>query len=141
MELNPLAERVAARLADGTGQPVSTLIVQDIWEAVVDGSLEVGERLPTARELAVALRVSPRIVERAYDELERLGVIATRLGEGTAVSLTRPSEAELERRKELRALCGEVVERARTLGFGIEELLDALADYRETKTHSPFTEA
>ncbi len=141
MELNPLAARLAARLADDAGQPVATVIVQDIWEAVVDGSLEVGERLPTARELAVALRVSPRIVERAYDELERLGVIATRLGEGTAVSLTRPSEAELERRKELAALCCEVVERARALGFGIEELLDAMAEYRETKTHSPFTEA
>ncbi len=141
MELNPLAERLAARLLEGAGQPVATLIVEDIWEAVVDGSLEVGERLPTARELAVALRVSPRIVERAYDELERLGVIATRLGEGTAVSLTRPSEAELERRKELRALSGEVVERARALGFEIEELLDALAEYRETKTHSPLTEA
>ncbi len=141
MELHPLAERLAGRLTEGAGQPVTTLIVQDIWEAVVDGSLEVGERLPTARELAVALRVSPRIVERAYDELERLGVIATRLGEGTAVSLTRPSEAELERRKELAALCGEIVERARALGFGLEELLDALAEYRETKTHSPFTEA
>ncbi len=141
MELHPLAERLATRLADGSGQPLITLIVEDIWEAVVDGSLDVGERLPTARELAVALRVSPRIVERAYDELERLGVIATRLGEGTAVSLTRPSEAELERRKELAALCGELVERARALGFGIEELLDALAEYRETKAHSPFTEA
>ncbi len=141
MELNPLAERLTARLADGAGQPVTSLIVEDIWEAVVDGSLEVGERLPTARELAVALRVSPRIVERAYDELERLGVIATRLGEGTAVSLTRPSEAELERRKELGALCGEAVERARVLGFGIEELLEALAEYRESKTRSPFTEA
>ncbi len=141
MELHPLAERLATRLADGSGQPLITLIVEDIWEAVVDGSLDVGERLPTARELAVALRVSPRIVERAYDELERLGVIATRLGEGTAVSLTRPSEAELERRKELAALCGELVERARALGFGIEELLEALAEYRETKAHSPFTEA
>ncbi len=141
MELHPLAERLAARLADGAGQPVATLIVDDIWEAVVDGSLEGGERLPTARELAVALRVSPRIVEHAYDELERLGVIATRVGEGTAVSLTRPSEAELERRRELGTLCAELVERARELGFGVEELLDALAQYRETSTRSPFTEA
>ncbi len=141
MELNPLAERLAARLVDGAGHPVTTLIVDDIWEAVVDGTLEVGERLPTARELAVALRVSPRIVEHAYDELERLGVIDTRLGEGTAVSLTRPSEAELERRRELGALCAELVERAQQLGFGAEELLDTLARYRETSTHTPFTEA
>ncbi len=141
MELNPLAQRLAARLADGAGQPVTTVIVDDIWEAVVDGSLEVGERLPTARELAVALRVSPRIVEHAYDELERLGVIATRVGEGTAVSLTRPSEAELERRRELGTLCGAMIERAQELGFGVEELLDALAQYRETSTRTPFTEA
>ena len=141
MELNSLAERLATRLAGGAGQPVATLIVEDIWLAVVDGSLEVGERLPTARELAVALRVSPRAVERAYEELERRGVIATWPGEGTSVSLTRPSEAELERRKELAELCREAVERARALGFGVDDLTEGLAEFRETRGKTPFTEA
>ncbi len=140
MELNPLAERLAACLAAGAGQPVANLIVEDIWEAVVDGSLEVGERLPTARELAVALRVSPRIVEHAYDELERLGVIVTRVGEGTSVGLTRPDEGELERRRELGAVCGEAVRRAQALGFGIEELLEALERYRGVRARTTFTE-
>ncbi len=140
MELNPLAERLAACLADGAGQPVASLVVENIWEAVVDGSRVVGERLPTARELAVALRVSPRIVEHAYDELERLGVIVTRVGEGTSVGLTRPSEAELERRRELGAVCAEAVRRAQALGFEIEELLEALERYREVRARTTITE-
>jgi GntR family transcriptional regulator len=130
MEPHPLTQRLAARLADGAGEPATTVIIDDIWLAVVDGSLEVGERLPTARELAVVLRVSPRTVEHAYQELERRGVVATRPGEGTFVALTRPSEAELSRRRELAALCREAVERARALGFDVDELWEALAEHR-----------
>jgi GntR family transcriptional regulator len=130
MEPHPLTQRLAARLAEGGGEPATTVIIDDIWLAVVDGSLEVGERLPTARELAVVLRISPRAVEHAYQELERRGVVATRPGEGTFVSLTRPSEAELSRRRELAALCRETVERARALGFDLDELWEALAEHR-----------
>ena len=130
MEPHPLTQRLAARLAEGAGEPAAAVIIDDIWLAVVDGSLEVGERLPTARELAVELRISPRAVEHAYQELERRGVVATRPGEGTFVSLTRPSEAELSRRRELAALCAEAVERARALGFDVDALLEALAEHR-----------
>lgn len=131
MEATALAERLADSLAEPDREPMSQLIAENVWLAVVDGTVDVGERLPTARELAVALRVSPRTVERAYAELERQGVVARRAGEGTFVRLTQPSEAELGRRRELTRLCQEMLERARTLGFGLDELLDALAEYRE----------
>ncbi|MGH7481259.1 MAG: GntR family transcriptional regulator [Longimicrobiales bacterium] len=129
MEPHRIAPRLAARLADAPGEPASHVIVEDVWLAVVDGSLESGERLPTARQLSVALGVSPRTIERAYTELERRGVIATRAGEGTFVSLAPPPEAEHARRRELAALCREIIERARALDFGVDELLDALAAY------------
>lgn len=131
MEAHALAERLADCLAEPDRQPVSQLIAENVWLAVVDGTIDVGERLPTARELAVALRVSPRTVERAYVELERQGVVARRSGEGTFVRLSQPSEAELGRRRELSHLCEDSLERARALGFGLDDLLDALAEYRE----------
>ncbi len=128
--MEAITQRLAARLAESTGEPVASLIVEELWLAVVEGSLASGERLPTLRQLAIALGVSPRSVERAYAELERRGVIAARPGEGTFVSLAPAPEAERTRYRELAALCREAVERAGRLGFSVDDLLDALAEFR-----------
>ncbi|MFO7261500.1 MAG: GntR family transcriptional regulator [bacterium] len=127
---DPIVQRLSRRLAAGGGEPVAHLIVEELWESVVMGWLPTGARLPTARQLAIALSVSPRSVERAYAELERRGVIRTRPGEGTFVRLDPPSAEEQERRRAFAALCREVVARTRELGFSLDDLLDALAEYR-----------
>ncbi len=132
--MDPVAQRLSSSIADAPGEPVADVIVNDLWLAVVDGSLEGGERLPTARELAVSLRVSPRIVERAYEELSRRGVLATRAGEGTFVSLDPPSEAECNRRRKLAELCRETLERARDLGFAPEEVIEMIAEHRADRS-------
>ncbi len=125
-----MMEQLAARLAGGIEQPMAHRIVEHIWLSVVDGTLQTGERLPTARQLAVALNVSPRTVERAYRQLEDRGVIATRRGEGTFVALVLPSEEERERHREFATLCREAVERAEGLGFGVDDLIEAISDFR-----------
>lgn len=125
-----MMERLAARLAGGIEQPMTHRIVEHVWLSVVDGTLDTGARLPTARQLAVALNVSPRTVERAYRQLEDRGVIATRRGEGTFVALDLPSEEERARHREFATLCREAVDRARALGFDVGDLVDAISDYR-----------
>lgn len=125
-----MMERLADRLAGGIEQPIAHRIVEHIWLSVVEGALDTGKRLPTARQLAVALNVSPRTVERAYRQLEQRGVIATRRGEGTFVSLVLPSEEERARHREFAALCRETVERADALGFDVDDIMDAMADFR-----------
>lgn len=125
-----IREQLAARLADGIEKPIAHRIVEHIWLQVVEGALATGERLPTARQLAVSLNVSPRTVERAYTQLEQRGVIATRRGEGTFVSLVPPSEEERARHRAFAALCQETVERARELGFDVEDVIDAMSDFR-----------
>ncbi len=125
-----MMERLAARLAGGIEQPMAHRIVEHVWLSVVDGTLDTGARLPTARQLAVALNVSPRTVERAYRQLEDRGVIATRRGEGTFVALDLPPEEERARHREFAALCREAVDRARALGFDVGDLVEAISDYR-----------
>jgi GntR family transcriptional regulator len=133
---HPVTERIAVRLAHGARQPVTHLIVDDVWLAVVAGELTPGERLPTPRQLAISLGVSPRAVERAYEELESRGVVATRPGEGTFISLGSASEEEHARRRELTALCEETMARATELGFDLDQLMDALADFRSLESHT-----
>jgi GntR family transcriptional regulator len=132
MERVELVQRLSERLRESGGDPVAHVIVEELWLAVVDGTLEVGRRLPTARELAIELGVSPRSIERAYLDLERRGVLVTRPGSGSYISLTQPAESERERHQELARLCRETLQRATDLGFSIDDVLDTLADFRSS---------
>src|SRR5919108_5536686 len=100
MEMPELVQRLSERM-EGGAEPVAHLIVEEMWLAVVEGSLDPGQRLPTARQLAIALGVSPRSIERAYAELERRGVLMTRTGSGLVVSLSQPLEQQRARHREL----------------------------------------
>jgi GntR family transcriptional regulator len=90
--------------------------------------LERGERLPTVRQWAIDLGVHPDTVARAYKELELLGVVVRRAGEGTFVGLKPPNRKELERQADLERLCRDMLAQTKGLGFTFDELLETLAE-------------
>lgn len=53
------------------------------------GSLAVGTRLPTIRQLAGDLGLAPGTVARAYRELEGEGIVVSRVRHGTTVAPQR----------------------------------------------------
>ena len=61
-------------------------IVDQITAKVMAGDWTPGQSLPSIRELAAGSQVSVITVRRAYEELERAGVIATRQGKGSVVA-------------------------------------------------------
>lgn len=65
--------------------PFEQLRVQVI-DAVRDGTLVPGDKLPTVRTLAADLGIAANTVARAYRELERDDIIETRGRNGTFVS-------------------------------------------------------
>lgn len=60
-------------------------IYRQLLEAVLDGRLRAGERLPPTRELARRLDVSRNTVAAAYDRLVAEGFLTGRTGSGTYV--------------------------------------------------------
>ena len=64
-------------------------IVQQVRQALRMGVLEVGDKLPTVREVVAATAVNPNTVLKAYRDLERDGLVQARAGHGTFV-LGRP---------------------------------------------------
>jgi GntR family transcriptional regulator len=80
--------------------PIYEQIVAQVIYGVAAGSLPVGTFIPSVRELAETLVVHPNTVARAFQELERMGVVASRRGRGMEVT-EQAADACLTKRREL----------------------------------------
>jgi GntR family transcriptional regulator len=76
-------------------------IVQQVKEALRLGVLDLGDQLPTVREVVGDLAINPNTVAKAYRELEREGLVIARQGRGTFVASTLAA-ASLEHHEALR---------------------------------------
>src|ERR1700752_4511379 len=70
------------RVDGRSGVPPYLQIVQQVRQALRMGVLQVGDQLPTVREVVAAVAVNPNTVLKAYRELERDGLIEARAGQG-----------------------------------------------------------
>lgn len=109
-------------LSAGDPRPMYQQIVDQITAKVMAGDWPAGQALPSIRELAAASAISVITVRRAYEELERAGVIATRQGKGSVVAEradlpTALMHQELQRQLEALLAC------AARLGLPRAELL------------------
>jgi GntR family transcriptional regulator len=66
-------------------RPIYTQIVDGFREQISTGILQIGDKLPSVRELAAELTINPNTIQRAYRELENAGWIATVPGKGCFV--------------------------------------------------------
>ncbi|MEO0447672.1 MAG: GntR family transcriptional regulator [Verrucomicrobiota bacterium] len=105
----------------GSG-PLYQQIVDGFRRAVSEGNLAPGSALPSFRALAEELMVSLITVKRAYEELEREGIIFRRQGLGTFVSeqgTLASREAKLNRARDLIA---DAVQEATEAGLSEDEI-------------------
>ena len=65
--------------------PIFRQIAEQLRHAIDAGVYKPGEMLPSLRNLAVDIKVNPNTVQRAYEALEREGVVETRRGVGIFV--------------------------------------------------------
>ncbi len=72
-------------IVPGDELPIYRQIMRQITDAIAGGRLHRGDKLPSQRDLAEQLVISPLTVKKAYDELERENIIETRRGRGTFV--------------------------------------------------------
>jgi GntR family transcriptional regulator len=63
-------------------------IVEQVRHALRLGLLQVGDQLPTVREVVAMVAVNPNTVSKAYRELELEGLVEGKAGVGTFVTRT-----------------------------------------------------
>lgn len=69
-----------------SSEPLYEQIVNQTKELVIRGILRPGDKVMSVRELATDLVINPNTVSKAYQELERLGLLEMHRGRGTFVS-------------------------------------------------------
>jgi molybdate-binding protein/DNA-binding transcriptional regulator YhcF (GntR family) len=111
------------RLSGSGGSPIFTQIADHLRQMVATGHLQPGERLPTVRQLAESLAISPGTVVKAYKQLEQDGVIQSRRGGGTAVvgNAKDPQLVTLRQTRLSNMMSNDILE-ALSQGYSLEEI-------------------
>jgi GntR family transcriptional regulator len=114
-------------------RPLYLQIMDEVRRALVIGTLNPEDPLPSVRELASQLVVNPRTVSQAYGELERERILYVRRGQGTFVAPgARPDRRGLAREVAKRALLD-----ARRHGLGVEDLIITIRELADDEERRP----
>jgi len=77
---------ISFRLDGRSAVPPYLQIVQQVRQALRMGLIDVGDQLPSVREVVAATAINPNTVLKAYRDLEREGLVAAAAGRGTFVT-------------------------------------------------------
>ena len=131
---HPSGEPMKLRIDTKSGVPLYRQIIEQVKFAIARGSVAPGDQLPTVRQLAVEVSINPNTVMRAYRELEIEGLLATQQGSGTFVSSKRPDIDGLERRRMLDQILTDLLARASSYGFSLEDISEGLRRRKESSS-------
>ena len=102
--------------------PIYQQIAAYIRRAVSAGVYRPGEPVPSLRALALELTVNPNTVQRAYEELEREGLIQARKGLGMFVTEEGAASARLKSEAAVRASFREGIQAAQGARLSLEHI-------------------
>ena len=122
-------------LTDLSAEPLQSQIIRQIRAKILTGELKSDSDLPSIRRLAREQHISVITVQRAYEGLEREGLIHSRRGKGFFVSsLSGPQKKSLavERLKET---LKSPIRAALSEGLGKDEI-NRIVEFLIKKTQS-----
>ena len=124
-------------LSQADGRPMYLQIIEQIKRRIAVGDWKAGELIPSIRQLAADLQVSVITVKRAYEDLERKGIIYRRQGLGTFVAKAAADRSREAKTERARALMRDAVREASEAGLGprdLHKLFESiLEDERESR--------
>jgi GntR family transcriptional regulator len=122
---------VILHVSSSTGIPLYLQVESQLKNAIAAGALKPDDLLPSVRKLAAELRINPNTVARAYQNLDRDGVIRTVPGGGTYVADNVPGLLKSEKLKRLRPLATQIAVEGSHLRLTREEILKLVQEALE----------
>ncbi|MDD6069345.1 MAG: GntR family transcriptional regulator [Clostridiales bacterium] len=114
------------KILQNSGVPIYQQIAEQFKEDILAGKMKQGEYLPSIRGLAKDLRISVITTMKAYEELERQGLITAVQGKGYYVNA---QDSEMLREQHMRTMeehLQNAIAAARIAGVSEEELIETL---------------
>lgn len=105
--------------------PIYLQVVTAIKREIVTGRMQLGEKLPSGRDLALQYTINPNTASRVYKELENQGICFTRRGLGTYVS-EDPDLVKRLKDEMAQELLEQFLEGMRQLGISEEEAVELI---------------
>ncbi|OWA37530.1 GntR family transcriptional regulator [Saccharibacillus sp. O16] len=118
-------------ISNTSEKPIYQQIFEQISAQILKGELEGGYSLPPIRQAAVELQVSVITVKKAWEELERSGLIYTVTGKGCFIAELSP-EDKIQKRNETILKQMEIdTAYYRSFGLTLDEVIELLKDVYE----------
>ena len=109
-----------------SGLPIYEQIERQIKDMIIAGTLKEGESLPSIRALAADSKISVITVKRAYEDLEKEGMIYSVQGKGFYVDNPDLQYMKEKKTLSLEEKLAEWVDTAKESGMTREEAVDML---------------
>lgn len=104
--------------------PIYEQIVNQIRDAVIRGELREGEGMPSIRMFAKELQVSVITTKRAYEELEKEGVIEAVPGKGFYVCRQNNDHLREKQLMNIEKGFSDLIKECRSAGMDLENILE-----------------
>ncbi|MGE5704843.1 MAG: GntR family transcriptional regulator [Clostridia bacterium] len=111
-------------------EPIYSQIIDEFKLKFINGTYQLGQEIPSRRELAKQLGVNPNTIQRAYREMEDMSLIITVRGQGSF--MTRDQAILVALREEaMKETVSRSIETLRSFGIPDEDILDTMKKYVE----------
>lgn len=109
--------------------PIWEQIVNQMKEMIMKGIFLENEKIPSVRELSSLLIINPNTVSKAYQELERQGIIETIRGRGTFVAERTPVETiDKQQVEKIREALKRLIVEASYLGVEAQQFIELVEE-------------
>ena len=118
------------------GMPIYLQIIRYLERGIAAGTVRDGDELPYRRVLSARLGVNPNTSQKAFRALEDAGVITSRAGAKSEVSLT-PERVAAIRRRLLEEEAAALVSALRQMGLDREQAAALVLQLWDKQEESP----
>lgn len=105
-------------------RPLYEQIIEKVSELILAGVLPEHAPLPSVRSLAMELSINPNTIQRAYQELERRGIIYSVKGKGSFAAGIH--DLKKQKQEEVLKRFSELIKEAGKLEISKEQLMDEI---------------